>query len=146
MGLLDSFSKKIAGAVAPDTMQQTNNTKKAAADKKPKSKRDMIASVMQYDEAYYNGMIRKAKEYSIVYEIPNVTFRGISEEKQKEVMEHFVDILNSFDSFLKNTLVIANIRENGDAGREVLIRQIITAIMQSSLTISLSSSLRRITP
>ena len=119
MGLLDSFSKKIAGAVAPDTMQQTNNTKKAAADKKPKSKRDMIASVMQYDEAYYNGMIRKAKEYSIVYEIPNVTFRGISEEKQKEVMEHFVDILNSFDSFLKNTLVIANIRENGDAGREV---------------------------
>lgn len=119
MGLLDSFSKKVAGAVAPDTMQQANSTKKAAADKKPKSKRDMIASVMQYDEAYYNGMIRKAKEYSVVYEIPNVTFRGISEEKQKEVMEHFVDILNSFDSFLKNTLVIANIRENGNIGREV---------------------------
>ncbi len=118
MGLLDSFSKKIATSVAPDTMEQAD-TKAKTTKKQPKTKRDTIASVMQYDEAYYNGMIRKGREYSVVYEMPNVTFRGISEEKQKSVMEHFVEILNSFDSYLKNTLVIANIRENGDVGREV---------------------------
>lgn len=118
MGLLDSFSKKIATSVAPDTMEQAD-TKAKSTKKQPKTKRDTIASVMQYDEAYYNGMIRKGREYSVVYEMPNVTFRGISEDKQKSVMEHFVEILNSFDSYLKNTLVIANIRENGDVGREV---------------------------
>lgn len=118
MGLLDSFSKKIATSVAPDTMEQAD-TKAKSTKKQPRTKRDTIASVMQYDEAYYNGMIRKGREYSVVYEIPNVTFRGISEDKQKSVMEHFVEILNSFDSYLKNTLVIANIRENGDIGREV---------------------------
>lgn len=118
MGLLDSFSKKIATSVAPDTMEQAD-TKAKTTKKQSKTKRDTIASVMQYDEAYYNGMIRKGREYSVVYEMPNVTFRGISEEKQKSVMEHFVEILNSFDSYLKNTLVIANIRENGDVGREV---------------------------
>lgn len=118
MSLLDSFSKKIATSVAPDTMEQAD-TKAKSTKKQPKTKRDTIASVMQYDEAYYNGMIRKGREYSVVYEMPNVTFRGISEDKQKSVMEHFVEILNSFDSYLKNTLVIANIRENGDIGREV---------------------------
>lgn len=118
MSLLDSFSKKIATSVAPDTMEQAD-TKAKSTKKQPKTKRDTIASVMQYDEAYYNGMIRKGREYSVVYEIPNVTFRGISEDKQKSVMEHFVEILNSFDSYLKNTLMIANIRENGDIGREV---------------------------
>jgi len=118
VGLLDSFSKKIATSVAPDTMEQAD-TKAKSTKKQPRTKRDTIASVMQYDEAYYNGMIRKGREYSVVYEIPNVTFRGISEDKQKSVMEHFVEILNSFDSYLKNTLVIANIRENGDIGREV---------------------------
>lgn len=118
MGLLDSFSKKIATSVAPDTMEQAD-TKAKSTKKQPRTKRDTIASVMQYDEAYYNGMIRKGREYSVVYEMPNVTFRGISEDKQKSVMEHFVEILNSFDSYLKNTLVIANIRENGDIGREV---------------------------
>lgn len=120
MSFLDSISKKIAGTVAPDTMSEAaKNPSSKDTKKKPKSKRDMIASIMQYDEAYYNGMIRKGREYSIVYEMPNVTFRGISEDKQKEVMEHFVDILNSFDSYLKNTLVIANIRENGNVGTEV---------------------------
>lgn len=118
MSFLDSISKSIAGAVAPST-KNTENTSSQNTKKKPKTKKDTIASIMQYDEAYYNGMIRKGREYSVVYEMPNVTFRGISEEKQKEVMEHFVEILNSFDSYLKNTLVIANIRENGDVGREV---------------------------
>ena len=118
MSFLDSISKSIAGAVAPST-KNTENTSSQNTKKKPKTKKDTIASIMQYDEAYYNGMIRKGREYSVVYEMPNVTFRGISEEKQKEVMEHFVEILNSFDSYLKNTLVIANIRENGDIGREV---------------------------
>lgn len=118
MGLLDSFSKKIATSVAPDTMEQAD-TKAKSTKKQLRTKRDTIASIMQYDEAYYNGMIRKGREYSVVYEMPNVTFRGISEDKQKSVMEHFVEILNSFDSYLKNTLVIANIRENGDIGREV---------------------------
>lgn len=118
MSFLDSISKSIAGAVAP-SVTNTENTSSQNTKKKPKTKKDTIASIMQYDEAYYNGMIRKGREYSVVYEMPNVTFRGISEEKQKEVMEHFVEILNSFDSYLKNTLVIANIRENGDVGREV---------------------------
>lgn len=118
MSFLDSISKSIAGAVAP-SVTNTENTSSKNTKKKPKTKKDTIASIMQYDEAYYNGMIRKGREYSVVYEMPNVTFRGISEEKQKEVMEHFVEILNSFDSYLKNTLVIANIRENGDVGREV---------------------------
>lgn len=118
MSFLDSISKSIAGAVAPSATN-TENTSSQNTKKKPKTKKDTIASIMQYDEAYYNGMIRKGREYSVVYEMPNVTFRGISEEKQKEVMEHFVEILNSFDSYLKNTLVIANIRENGDVGREV---------------------------
>ena len=118
MSFLDSISKSIAGAVAP-SVTNTENTSSQNTKKKPKTKKDTIASIMQYDKAYYNGMIRKGREYSVVYEMPNVTFRGISEEKQKEVMEHFVEILNSFDSYLKNTLVIANIRENGDVGREV---------------------------
>lgn len=118
MSFLDSISKSIAGAVAP-SVTNTENTSSQNTKKKPKTKKDTIASIMQYDEAYYNGMIRKGREYSVVYEMSNVTFRGISEEKQKEVMEHFVEILNSFDSYLKNTLVIANIRENGDVGREV---------------------------
>ena len=118
MSFLDSISKSIAGAVAP-SVTNTENTSSQNTKKKPKTKKDTIASIMQYDEAYYNGMIRKGREYSVVYEMPNVTFRGISEDKQKEVMEHFVEILNSFDSYLKNTLVIANIRENGDVGREV---------------------------
>lgn len=112
MGALDAITAPIAGRLFQKSGQKSNGKRK-------ESTRDLVASLMQYDEAYYNGMIRKGREYSIIYEMPNVTFRGISKDKQEKVMEQFVEILNSFDSYLKNTLVIANIRENGEIGRQV---------------------------
>lgn len=110
MSIIDS----IAGNVAQKTV--------ATSKKKPEDKKTTKADtnlIMQYDEAYFNGMMRKGKEYSICYSIPNVTFRGVSEAKQNVVMESFIGILNSFDSYLKITLVIANVREDGDLAREV---------------------------
>lgn len=120
MGILDKAAEKAAAKVLTTGKGKTPGTggKKKAQPAKGK-KKSGTALIMQYDEAYYNGMMRKNKEYSICYMIPNVTFRGISDKKQHEVMDQFVGILNSFESYLKITLVIANIRDNEDAFREV---------------------------
>jgi hypothetical protein len=123
MGFLDDMiSRTITSKVAPGSGntaqskgQKSNSNSKSA---KSMTKRNTTL-IMQYDEAYYNGMIRKGKEYSICYSIPNVTFRGLSDAKQRDVMENFVGILNSFDAYLKITLVIANIRENKDISKMV---------------------------
>ena len=119
MGALDALTAPLMGMILPKSGNSSNKNTNKKGEKKKGNTRDLIASLMQYDEAYYNGMIRKGREYSILYEMPNVTFRGISNEKQSKVMEQFVDILNSFDSYLRITLVIANIRENGEIGRQV---------------------------
>ena len=117
MGLLDKMSQNLAQKAVGKQAAASTAKKKSGSSKG--AVRAAVQKTMQYDEAYYNGMMRKGREYSICYAIPNVTFRGISEDKQKEVMEQYVALLNSFDSYLKITLVIANIRENGDISREV---------------------------
>lgn len=121
MGMLDNIAlkaaKKAMGSSGNSSGKDTDTKKlKKGSPKAVKRSCDLI---MQFDEAYYTGMLRKSKEYSICYAIPNVTFRGISEAKQKEVMEQFVGILNSFDSYLKITLVIANVREQDDLAKDV---------------------------
>ncbi len=121
MGMLDNIALK----AAKKAMGSSGNSSRKDTDTKklkkgsPKAVKRSCDLIMQFDEAYYTGMLRKGKEYSICYAIPNVTFRGISEAKQKEVMEQFVGILNSFDSYLKITLVIANVREQDDLAKDV---------------------------
>ena len=131
MGVIDmiagSIMKQANGGKTPSSSPTEGSSQSAAKGKKIKNKgKKTDAStvkstslIMQYDEAYYNGMMRKGKEYSICYSIPNVTFRGVSQAKQEEVMESFVGVLNSFDSYLKITLVIANVREDADLASSV---------------------------
>lgn len=124
MGMLDSIAlkaaKKAMGSSGGGSGKSGKNTDAGKAKKgSPKAVKRSCDLIMQFDEAYYTGMLRKGREYSICYSIPNVTFRGISETKQKEVMEQFVSILNSFDSYLKITLVIANVREQDDLVKDV---------------------------
>ena len=122
-----SIMKQASGGKTPSSSPTEGTSQTVAKGKKTKNKGKKTdtstvkstALIMQYDEAYYNGMMRKGKEYSICYSIPNVTFRGVSQAKQEEVMESFVGVLNSFDSYLKITLVIANVREDADLASSV---------------------------
>lgn len=126
MGALDSIALKAAKKAMGAS--STKSGRGAGADKNgtkgkckgpAKAVKRSCDLIMQFEEAYYTGMLRKGREYSICYAIPNVTFRGISEAKQREVMEQFVGILNSFDSYLKITLVIANVREQDDLAKDI---------------------------